>query len=102
MPSSRNKGESGGPGFLGFAYAKAGRRTEAEQVAARYPDWPWVEALVYGGLGDKDRAFEGLERMAAIHDPRVAIYLTYPELALLRGDPRLSEFRRKLGLPLVP
>ena len=95
-------GERGSPGFLGYAYAKVGRRAEAEQVAARYPDWPWVQALVYGGLGDKDRAFEGLERMAAIHDPRVAIYLTYPELALLRGDPRLSEFRRKLGLPLVP
>jgi TolB-like protein/DNA-binding winged helix-turn-helix (wHTH) protein len=91
--------QDSGPGFLGYAYAKAGRRAEAEQVAAQYPDWPWVQALVYGGLGDKDRAFEGLEKMAAINDPRVAIYLSYPELALLRGDPRLRELRRKLGLP---
>ncbi len=95
-------GKNAGPGLLGYAYAKAGRRAEAEQVAARYPDWPWVEALVYGGLGDKDRAFEGLEKMAAINDPRVGIYLTYPEFALLRGDPRLTDFRRKLGLSATP
>jgi TolB-like protein/DNA-binding winged helix-turn-helix (wHTH) protein len=95
-------GEEGGPGFLGYAYAKAGRRAEAEQVAARYPEWPWVQALVSAGLGDKDRAFEGLERMVATKDPRVGIYLTYPEFALLRGDPRLTEFRRKLGLSAMP
>ena len=32
-------------------------------------------------------------------DPRVGIYLTYPELAFLRNDPRLAAFRRKLNLP---
>ena len=37
--------------------------------------------------------------MAAEEDPRVGIYLTYPELAFLRGDPRLAAFRRKLNLP---
>ena len=96
------QGESGGPGFLGFAYAKAGRRTEAEQVAARYPDWPWAQALVSAGLGDKNGAFAGLEKMADIKDPRVGIYLTYPEFALLRGDSRLNEFRQKLGLTAKP
>jgi len=96
------QGERGGPGFLGYAYAKAGRRAEAEQVAARYPDWPWAQALVSAGLGDKNGAFAGLEKMAAIKDSRVAIYLTYPEFALLRGDHRLSEFRRNLGLPATP
>jgi hypothetical protein len=96
------QGESGGPGFLGFAYAKAGRRTEAEQVAARYPDWPGAQALVSAGLGDKSGAFAGLEKMAAIKDPRVGIYLAYPESALLRGDSRLNEFRQKLGLTAKP
>jgi hypothetical protein len=87
---------------LGFAYAKAGRRAEAEQVAARYPDWPWAQALVSAGLGDKNGAFAGLEKMAAIKDPRVSIYPTSPEFALLRGDSRLKEFRQKLGLPVEP
>jgi TolB-like protein/DNA-binding winged helix-turn-helix (wHTH) protein len=88
----------GSPGFLGYAYAKAGRSDDAEKVAARYPKWPWVQVFVYAGLGDKDRAFAALEKMAAMHDPRVGGYLTYPELALLRGDPRLTAFRQKLGM----
>jgi TolB-like protein/DNA-binding winged helix-turn-helix (wHTH) protein/Tfp pilus assembly protein PilF len=93
---------TGSPGFLGFAYAKAGRRDEAAKVAERYPDWPWVHVFVYAGLGDKDRTFQALEQMAAIHDPRVGPYLTYPELTLLLGDPRLARFRQGLGMPAVP
>ena len=93
---------TGSPGFLGYAYAMAGRPADAKKVAARYPDWPWVHVFVYAGLGDKDRTFEALKKMAAIHDPRVGAYLTYPELALLRGDRRLTEFRQRLGMPAMP
>jgi TolB-like protein/DNA-binding winged helix-turn-helix (wHTH) protein/Tfp pilus assembly protein PilF len=92
----------GGEHWLGYALAKVGRRAKAEELASRFPDSPFIQALTYGGLGDKDRAFEALERMAAKKDPRVGFYPVYPELALLRGDPRLSEFRRKLGLPQIP
>lgn len=87
--------------YLGFAYAKAGRRAEAEQIAAQHPDWPWAEALVYAGLGDKDKAVEGLARMAAIEDPRTGFYSVSPEFSLLRSDPRFKEIRRQLGLPDV-
>ena len=90
---------TGSPGFFGYAYAKAGRNGDAEKVAARYPEWPWVHVFVYAGLGDKDRTFKALDQMAAIHDPRVGAYLNYPELALLRGDQRLTEFRQSLGMP---
>jgi len=93
---------TGSPGFLGYAYAKAGRRDDAEKVAAHYPEWPWVHVFVYAGLGDKDRTFEALKKMAAMRDPRVGGYLTYPELALLRGDPRLTEFRQSLDIPTMP
>jgi TolB-like protein/DNA-binding winged helix-turn-helix (wHTH) protein/Tfp pilus assembly protein PilF len=93
---------TGSPGFLGYAYAKAGRRVEAEEVAAHYPEWPWVHVFVYAGLSDKDRTFQALEKMAAIHDPRGGAYLTYPELALLRGDQRLTDFRQRLGVPAMP
>jgi hypothetical protein len=37
--------------------------------------------------------------MDALGAQRVGLYLNYPELALLRGDPRLKVFRKKLGLP---
>ena len=93
---------TGSPGFLGYAYALAGRRADAEKVAAHYPDWPWVQVFVYAGLGDKDGTFKALEQMATNHDPRVGMYVTYPELALLRGDRRLTEFRQRLGMPAMP
>jgi len=98
----QDKAGTGSPGFLGYAYAKAGRNSDAENVAARYPDWPWVHVFVYAGLDNKDRTFLALEKMAAIHDPRVGAYLNYPELALLRGDHRLTEFRQRLGMPVTP
>jgi hypothetical protein len=37
--------------------------------------------------------------MAAIKDPRIDKYPYYPELANLRGEPRLTELRKKQGLP---
>jgi tetratricopeptide (TPR) repeat protein len=92
---------AGGPGFLAYAYAKAGRRLDAGKIIAKYPEYPWVHTLGYAGLGDKDRAFAALDRMAEIGDPRVAMYVVYPELSLLRGDPRLATFRRKLNLPVT-
>jgi TolB-like protein/DNA-binding winged helix-turn-helix (wHTH) protein/Tfp pilus assembly protein PilF len=93
---------TGSPGFLGYAYAIAGRPDDAKKVAAKYPEWPWVHVFVYAGLNDKDGVFQALEEMAAAHDPRVGAYLTYPELALLRGDQRLTEFRQRLGMPAAP
>jgi tetratricopeptide (TPR) repeat protein len=88
-------------GFLGWAYARSGRRHEAEQIAAGTgSERPNVQALVYAGLDDKARAFEALDRMAAhFGPPRVARYLTYPELSVLRDDPRMMVFRHKIGLP---
>jgi hypothetical protein len=37
--------------------------------------------------------------MAAAGHQLLGWYLTFPELALLRGDPRLKVIRRKAGLP---
>ncbi len=89
----------GGQGFLGYAYGATGRRSEAEAQAAQRKEFPASLVLINAGLGEKDRAFDALERMASEKDPRVGIYLTYPELALLRADPRMGTLRRKLGLP---
>jgi hypothetical protein len=52
------------------------------------------------GLGDDDRTLEALDRMAALGAQRVGMYLNSSELASLRGDPRLSAFRKRLGLPV--
>jgi hypothetical protein len=39
--------------------------------------------------------------MAAIKDSRFGMYPQYPELALVRGDPRITEMRKALGLPEI-
>jgi TolB-like protein/DNA-binding winged helix-turn-helix (wHTH) protein/Tfp pilus assembly protein PilF len=88
----------GSEAFLGYAYAKAGRREEAVRLIRQFPKFPWVQAIVSGGLQDKDGAIKGLEKMVAIKDPRTGIYLTIPELAILHGDPRTAKIRAELGL----
>jgi TolB-like protein len=86
-------------GLLGYALARAGQREEARRMVAD-PKGPNEEALIYAGLGDKDRTIDALERMAARGAQRAGQYLYSPELAsLVAGDPRLPALRKKIGLP---
>jgi TolB-like protein/Tfp pilus assembly protein PilF len=92
-------------GYLAYAYAKAGRRSEAEKLIAdatrQYP-WmrgPWNYALAFAGLGDKDRAIEQLDRMAGVGPVRIGNTLNRPEFAFVRDDPRVRMLRKKVGLP---
>jgi hypothetical protein len=50
-------------------------------------------------LNAPDLAFDALVRTAEINWWRAATWLHRPEMALLRGDPRMPALRRKLGLP---
>jgi tetratricopeptide (TPR) repeat protein len=59
-----------GFGYLGYAYAITGRRAEAEQQAARNAGLPHQQAMIYAGLGDKDRAFHAIEELAALNPHR--------------------------------
>jgi hypothetical protein len=54
--------------------------------------------LIYGGLGDRDRAFEALERAAAQHWWRAATWMIRPEVKIVRSHPRYSELRKRMGL----
>jgi len=85
--------------WIGYAYATSGRRAEAEDLLKRKAVFPQQQAIIYAGLGDKDRAFEAIERLAAINPGRAGFFLTFPELALLRDDPRVATLRKRLGLP---
>jgi tetratricopeptide (TPR) repeat protein len=82
---------------IGYVYAVTGRRAEAEMLAARNAHLPNRQALIYAALGDNDRAFEALERLALQNPRRAGAYLNYPELAVLRGDPRVQTLRSRLG-----
>jgi TolB-like protein len=87
-----------GTGELGYAYALAGRRDDAEKIATLQPR-PIEQAEIFVALGDKDRAFEALDRAIPLGPVRVGMDLTWPEFAPLRGDPRLKTLRKKVGLP---
>ena len=87
-------------GYLGHAYARAGRTDDAEKLAASTPAVnPLNRALIFAGLGDKVRTFEALDRVAAAGPIRIGRALIAPEFALLRGDSRLKALRKKVGLP---
>ena len=85
--------------YLGYAYGRAGRREEAEKLAAAAAPNAFTQALTFAGLGDKDRTLEALDRMASLGAVRVGRALNSPEFALLRGDPRVKALRKKVGLP---
>jgi serine/threonine protein kinase/cytochrome c-type biogenesis protein CcmH/NrfG len=80
------------------AYTMTGQRAEAEKLAAAM-DNPYAEAMVYAFMGDKERTFEALERVATSAPHRLGRLLMAPELAGLRGNPRVVALRRKFGLP---
>jgi hypothetical protein len=68
-------------------------------LAADVSSNPFQQAVIFAGLGDKDRILEALDRMAVLGPFRIGRILIWPELALLRGDPRLRALRKKVGLP---
>ncbi len=90
----------GNRGYLGYAYARAGRREDAEKVAAAVSPNPFNQALVFAGLGDRERTLDALERMSALGPVRIGRALTFPEFAFVRRDPRVYALCKKIGLPL--
>ena len=92
-------------GYLAYAYAMAGRRTEAEKLMAedplRFPHrgYPYQFALAFAGFRDKDRTIELLERMAGVGPVRIGNVLNTPEFAFVQGDPRVKALRKHVGLP---
>jgi adenylate cyclase len=87
-----------GRGFLGFVYARGGQLVRAEQMA-RDANFANEQALIYAGLNDRDNALDALARMSSVGPQRVGRYLAFPELAVVKNDPRLNKLRRDVGLP---
>lgn len=86
-------------GYLAYAYAKIGRRADAEKIADADVANPFHQVLAYLGLGDQQRAWDALERMAPQGPMRVGVALSGPELEGLRYDPRVKSLRKAAGLP---
>ena len=86
---------------LAWAYARAGRRADALAMLERVePRGQMLKelAIVYGELGELDRAFEYLERAYA-EDPGSLSYINSdPTAAALKADPRFADLLERLGL----
>jgi TolB-like protein/Flp pilus assembly protein TadD len=91
----------GGETALGCAYARVGRREEAEKRVSKVTGGEGG-AEIFACLGEKDRVFEALDRAAALGPIRIGWFLLRVDRenrGLLRGDPRLQALRKKVGLP---
>lgn len=103
---SMSGGNATNKAFLGTAYAFSGRRAEAEKVLAdleklsaqRYIS-PYHVAMIYAGLGDKDKALVLLARAYDERSRRLVFLGINPVWDSLRSDPRFQDLVRRVGLP---
>jgi TolB-like protein/Flp pilus assembly protein TadD len=92
-------------GALGFAYAQAGQNSEARRVLAELHERskhryvPAFDlALIYTGLGDKNKALDLLEKASAERDWRMTGVNVDPFFESLRSHPRFQTLLRSMSL----
>ena len=56
-------------------------------------------AVSYALAGDRNKAFEYLEKAYAEQDSELMACIRFPAFDLLHSDPRYADFMRRLGLP---
>jgi len=92
---------------LAFAYAAVGNSSQAQKILGglqrqsktRYVS-AYMIAIIYAGLGHKDRAFEFLEKSYDEKSTDLAYFIKADwRLDGLRSDPRFAELLRRMALP---
>jgi len=98
-------GRPGAEAGLAYAYALAGKKDEARKIldelkeASKQRDVsPFSFALIYMGLGDKDQAFEWLNKTFDENPYRIAFIKVNPRFDSLRSDPRFTDLLRRMKL----
>jgi adenylate cyclase len=92
-------------GWLGYAYAASGDRTRAQAVIEELRQKslqrfisPFYPAIIYLGLGDRERALGGLEKAYEARSNWLATLKMDRIYNPLRSDPRFIELLKKVGL----
>jgi TolB-like protein len=92
-------------GHLGNAYASAGNATSARDAIAHLKNsvqrdgvGRYEIALVYAALGEKDQAFDWLEKSYRAHDVGLVYLKVDPCLDPLRSDQRFESLLSRVGL----
>ncbi|MEO8572932.1 MAG: winged helix-turn-helix domain-containing protein [Pyrinomonadaceae bacterium] len=91
--------------LLAYAYASAGKHAEAEAILKEFdphtgkqPVSQIETALIYTALGEKDRAFEWLEKAYDERAWQLGFLKVEPIFDPLRDDPRLADLMRRVNL----
>src|SRR6266481_454325 len=100
-------GDQDATAALGHAYAVTGKRAEAEKILHELEKKskisyvsPYMIATIYAGLGNKDKAFEYLEKAYQERCWDIAWCLKAdPRTDNLRSDPRFQSLLQRVGLP---
>jgi len=90
--------------YEGYALVKLGKRSEARDVLDKLLKLsterfvpPCHIALLYNGLGDRNQAFEWLERGLEQRDPKMTFLKVDSKWNNLRDDPRFMDVVRRVG-----
>jgi Flp pilus assembly protein TadD len=90
---------------LGHTYAVAGERARSREVlerlvgeAGRRHVSAYHVAVIHGALGDTDQAMHWLQLAFDERSPWIGYMAVDPRLDPLRGDPRLEQLIRAVGL----
>jgi serine/threonine-protein kinase len=102
IPDNVIESETEASASLGFAYAMAGQRAEAEAIlkqlqalsSRRYVSGLYF-AIVYAGLKDMDHAIESLNRAFSSKHPGLVLIRIEPMFDGLRGDARFQELVKR-------
>jgi len=93
---------------IGHAYASWGKRDEAVKIldeflkrrdVVAYSMMSYSIAEIYVALGEKDRAFEWLEKAREERNVQMVSLKVDPNLDSLRSDQRFSDLLRRMNLP---
>jgi len=92
--------------ILAYAYAAAGKRDEALKILNEQNELaktgyisPYNFAIIYTGLGDKDKAFEYLKKTYEQHVPVLHHFPSWSLFDPLHSDRRFAELVRRMNLP---
>ena len=82
-----------------LGHAKESQQALDQGIAGFSQGVGYQIAEVYAWRGEKDKAFEWLDRAYAQHDSGLTFIKTDPLVASLVGDPRYAALMKKMGLP---
>jgi tetratricopeptide (TPR) repeat protein len=93
-------------GDLGIAYFKSGQPEKAEQIIEELKSLEskgsqgspsFFLAQIYAGIGERELAFERLEKSYQAHEVEMIWLKIEPQFNSIRKDPRFSDLLKRVG-----